>query len=110
MAYADSAEDERYNYVLVCDLIKITNCEYGDFKGESFILKSFKPNLKFLDLNDVVYELRQMDGSVVVSSSEQIKIYKENKKSIFVYLLVIIFPLLIFYLLFYLMLRGFKND
>lgn len=110
LAYADSAEDERYNYVLVCDLIKITNCEYGDFKGEDFILKSFKPNLIFVDLRDVVYELRRMDGSVVVSSSEQIKIYKDNKRSILIYFILIAIPLLCFYLFFYLMLRGFKND
>lgn len=110
LAYADSAEDKRYNYVLVCDLIKITNCEYGDFKGEDFILKSFKPNLIFVDLRDVVYELRRMDGSVVVSSSEQIKIYKDNKRSILIYFILIVIPLLCFYLFFYLMLRGFKND
>ncbi|AXY59368.1 hypothetical protein CDG61_04555 [Acinetobacter sp. WCHAc010052] len=109
-AYADSAEDERYDYVLVCDFIKITRCDYGDFKGESFILKSFRPNLKFLDLNDVVYELRRMDGSTLVSSSEQIKIYKDNKRSILIYFILIVTPLLCFYLFFYLMLRGFKND
>lgn len=99
-AYASSLKNKNEKFIMVCDLIDRADCKYGDMKGGKLFLKSIEVNFYPLKRYNVVYELRELNGDVIVSDINQLKIYRKNKINILIYFFMVLIPSIFFCFIF----------
>jgi hypothetical protein len=93
-ASAKDVADERYSYVLVCNLISKVKCKLGDLKGEKAVVKWTQEKRYLLENMSVVYGFKSK--SLNIDDKDFISLYKENKKYIFYFLLFVYIPAICF--------------
>jgi hypothetical protein len=93
-ASAKDIADERYSYVMVCNLISKVECDLGDLKGEKAIVKWSQEKRYPLENKSVVYGFKSK--SLNIDDKDFISLYKENKKYIFYFLLFVYIPAICF--------------
>jgi len=104
-ATAKDIADERYSYVMVCNLISKVECNLGDLKGERVVIKLSRNNNYPLKDESVVYGFKSKNLNI--DEKEWINLYKENKRYIFLFLSLIYIPSILFSLF---VPRLFKSD
>ncbi|MCG2609761.1 hypothetical protein LZZ98_14755 [Acinetobacter sp. SM34] len=93
-ASAKDVADERYSYVLVCNLISKVECDLGDLKGEKAIIKWSQEKRYPLEYMSVVYGFKSKNLNI--DDKYFISLYKNNKKYVFYFLFYFYIPSICF--------------
>jgi len=104
-ASAKDIADERYGYVMVCNLISKVECNLGDLKGERAIIKWSQEKRYPFEYMSVVYGFKSK--SLNIDEKEWINLYKENKRYILLFFILIYIPSILFA---FFVPRLFKSD
>lgn len=104
-ASAKDILDRREEYVLICNLVSLVECDLGHLKGENAVVKLSIDNNYPLKNRSVVYGFKSKNLNI--DEKEWINLYKENKRYIFLFLSLIYIPSILFSLF---VPRLFKSD
>lgn len=87
-----SKENDLNRYLIVCNLNILQKCNYGKYKDRIVIIKGFLGDSYPLRNKMVIYQIRSEDGNININSNQQIKIYKDNKLYLSIFIFFILFP------------------
>ena len=86
-------------YRMICNLMVLSDCEYGKYKGEVFKAKVIIGNSYPIENNMIIYEMVRSNGSKLVDYNNQVKLYKKNIKFISYFFFIIYIPSILFSLI-----------
>jgi|UPI0005CDC070 hypothetical protein len=104
-ATAKNLTGRQEKYVLICNLISLVECDLGHLKGENAVVKLSMDNGYPLKDRSLVYSFKSK--SLNIDEKEWINLYKENKRYIFKFLILIYIPSILFA---FFVPRLFKSD
>ena len=87
-----SDKNEKNSYLMVCNLLVLEECDYGQYKGEEVYVKGLIGSSYPLKHKIIIYEINTKDGKLNIKSDQQIKIYKENKLYLLFFICLVLLP------------------